>query len=839
MASYRAGAIGVTDVADRVLRAWEQSFPAAGNRRLPYVPMDVLWLASDPAAGAPDLAAAVLAELKERPGGSYVVRDLYRLLQTAGARARDVLFIRMVAEAEAGDPILADEAAEAAAEADAGRAGARASALLSHSSPAVRHAAKQVLVRSPDPAALDPLWELHRTEDGPNTVRSAGTLQRYRRSMAALRACLRLDPEWVARAVAGAVPARDPMHDLAYLVAGLHGRGDLWRRLKPDLTRLVPPDKARALAANMYVHRDGSDADWLAGRISPSSDERLSASASRALAVVAPERALEAIDVLPPFTLYVTRNWCFAAMLVRRPDDARRRLFARLQREPGQVNLALVYQGHEDAMDVDTFDLLLDWLEAALEEPVTPDPSTPAPAPAAPPTVWRRAAALLPAPIRRAFGVVRNWLHPPVADQSGTTDATPPAPPIRPAHWSPRAARLLQLVSAVNHPDLLDRLAARASTVLETRLRDRLLEFGPREGVGWRPQVDDGLAVLRMIGAAAYTGVVNAWLRSASRFARQDGLGEALRRPDGDTVNALRDVSERAELNGSPFPQEQAEAAVVLAGLGRWREVVAFLVRWGVCPQELLSLRAGEPLNDHELGPALAELGQRPAEIPAGAILAAGISGRADFRTVLRAALAACSPGGPDRLRLCLAAVGCSANPSPEAIDLIVPHLRTAETRDAAMDALLRIGTAPAQAALLDLLTRPLDVPLATALLRRAGGPGPSAGAPDGAAGILRRHVAGAPADDLVAVAADLVRGGPRPADVTAIFSDAEAREALVEAAFADLGQARVGFRHPEVVRLVATFDMEAARLAASRALATPGAARRACRTTSRGWSGG
>jgi hypothetical protein len=453
--------------------------------------------------------------------------ELYsHLIPTLGPRIAPSLFARLEAAAERGDFRLLNSIVTGIVALDSGEIVGRAAALLVHPSPLVQRAAMRVLARKPTPAVLDRLWSLHctRNADPKRFLREHEyPTAAYEDTFSALRACAALNPAWLEGAIHRADPATEPVQDLAYLVAGVEDGGELWRRCKPALYEKVPTLHERSLAANIHKYRDADEVAWLLERIGRA-DNLVGPMALRALIRLDADLALQHLDQLPDRELYLARDWCLAELLARLPDATRAHLLVRLRGHNDPWNLALVFQGRENAVDVPILELLLDALSTRLGEELR---------------------------------------HPSSPEQIG------------------RVVLPFDLLLPMGRPQLLDCIRRRRGSPLEQNLVAWLLARGPQQG-SWREhEKHDGLRVLAKIGGEGLTAVVNRWLEVGDRYGRMDALQLAAHRPDAATIGLLVRISQAEELRDD-FPVEQGYAAKALAAAGRWSDVVAYIIRWGL-----------------------------------------------------------------------------------------------------------------------------------------------------------------------------------------------------------------------------------------------------------------
>ena len=125
----------------------------------------------------------------------------------------------------------------------------------------------------------------------------------------------------------------------------------------------------RSLAVNILRYRDADEIGWLLEQV-PQEQDLVGPVALRALNRIRPDLATEHLQRLPAPSLYVTRHWCFAALLAIRPaGGAPAWLLKRLQ-DDFSWQLVAVYQGDSDDLDIPTLEFLLDATERELRLPL-------------------------------------------------------------------------------------------------------------------------------------------------------------------------------------------------------------------------------------------------------------------------------------------------------------------------------------------------------------------------------------------------------------------------------------------------------------------------------------
>lgn len=607
------------------------------GRRLGYVPMDLLHLLL---AAGPEGEAACASILEVLDSLDNINRNsLYTdLLPTLGTRVIGLLVARLEASTGSDASLRQRPIIEGIATFDTPEPREHALRLLKGDSPDLQRAAMRILAERADPTALDRLWTLHRQmQDEPERygVDPRNDFILYGESMAALRACVAADPDWIERALQRQRAGDPHLHDLAYLLAGLPDGTEVWARCKAGLIAKIPPDKARSIVVNVGRYRDTAEVDWLLSLIGVATDSA-GAAAVRALTRIDADLAVEHVVRLPAEEMYFTRYWYLPHLLEVRREAINRKLLAHMRESGNPADPALVYAGNEDALDADTLDFLLDEFEGVLQR------------------------------------VVEN----------------PPPPDRHPLSWR------LDLLAAINRLDLLECFRRRQGTELNRRLADFLVALGPQHGTGLDSvEREPALAVLAKIGGPEYVRVVNHYLATGHRFGRLEAIACALRCADADTIRLLGEITREDEL-WDDFPREQYAATYTLAALGEARLVMDACVSLGLRTPATIDevITAPRPFDDAAVEPAIRALTADTATESqrAGAVLALGIARRSDHLSTVVALLDSVAPDS-DLALACTVALGQIGDGN--VLNLLARQLSAGKEPHQAHLALLEIGT--------------------------------------------------------------------------------------------------------------------------------------------------
>jgi hypothetical protein len=463
------------------------------GRRLDYVPKDVLWLLTRTTGVMDQILDAVVLAL-ERVG--YHQREtLYKqVLPALGTSVLTALFRRLTDVASTDDVIHQALIIEAITTIDSPDIASLSIQLLGNESRFVQRAAMRILSKRPSAAALDRIWNIHvQMEIDPTAFLRAGEQEwyLYKESFGALRSCAKLDPGWIERVIERAETTSEPwpVYELAYLLGNIKNGRDIWRRSKLRLIRLVPPLHSRSIVVNIFAHNDSDEIPWLIDRV-PSETNGTGPWALKALAKLAPDVAVEQLPRLSVLELSPTRHWYVPELLAKRPEATRAQLFCMMRAAEDPWAIAFVFQDDEDSLDDRMLDLLLTDFEKRLD-----------------------------------------------------TDLSMPTPERSRPVFKP-----LLLLSRINRIGLLKVFQGAQETRLEEKLTDWLLREGPLTGVWARPLHDKAVNILYKIGGVGFTKVVNAYLKANTRWGRLKGLELAFKRPNAETLDLLRTISEQEEL---------------------------------------------------------------------------------------------------------------------------------------------------------------------------------------------------------------------------------------------------------------------------------------------------
>ncbi|MDD1752884.1 MAG: hypothetical protein LUQ38_07340 [Methanotrichaceae archaeon] len=633
----RTGLITTDELGDK-LAACLSSKSEYSGKSLGYVPMDVLWLVSDSARNLVSEVPQLIHSL-ERAAHSLSLSTLYEgLLPTLGERIIPSITERL--QAKLDDHYYVMSMANALLKiGEVSRANVTQTALtlLDEDHPSSHEVAMKILSRYPSREAIDRLWKIyknnsHELMDKENTMRYWA----YELSVAALGACIKLNPEWLRKKIVESDPQFEPVWELAYQVANLGETvgAKLWREVKEIMFAKTPDNKRRGLIKCIGRYGDKEEISrleiWLKAK-----DDFASLSAFAALSELDANTALAHISNISTRDIVLGRGWWLAKLLLREPEKTRMKIRELMKARLDEIwEIADIYQGNEDEMDVTTLDFLLDALDKEIKTHFT-------------------------------------------ALTSGK---------------SHRMYRKLYLLSAANRYELLTRYEGRENSELERNL--------VAIASAWEdhPSMGHELKLLRLIvlkiGGLGITELVNCELAHQNYHARMRGLEWALVRPDETTRELLRNIAKSDHLVGNPpSPYEQGIAMQCLALLREDDALVESILLWGTdIPANLFDFRVDQPpMSDVSLGKVRPILERQEDQCLVNAVLAVGISGRRDFVPLIHEILAS-SPEGSELARMALIALEKLGDKSSELIERAGRELISKENQLAAGNALLRVG---------------------------------------------------------------------------------------------------------------------------------------------------
>lgn len=604
------------------------------GKYLGYIPMDVVWMAVNRNIIEIDRLSQMVESLED--AGWLHKEILYsQLLPTIGPKILPVLFKRLESVITKGDILTVNLIINAINSYMDSNVVTLARKLLMTEQPSFQLAAMKIFSHRPDKSVLDRLWELHcKITSFPELYIKANESNYflYRDSFGALLSCTKLNPDWVEHAINYSV-AGQPIHDLAYLLANLDNGKKIWEKCKKTLFEKVDSSKVRSLAKNISKYCDKDEIGWLLQNIG-NSDDLVGPSALYALMKIDPELAVQEISRLPNFELYLTRQWCFYEILIRRPNEIYKKLLEMMKTSTDVWTIAHVFQGNENLMSEEILNYLLNCLESLLDKELS-------------------------------------------EKRCDNTD-----PLFRP----------LLLLSEVDRFGLLKCFQLKKDTALESKLTSWLYQRGLSFDRVRDNEQECAIKILYKINGSGFTEVVNSLLDSKNFYGEYEGIKQAIKRHNQQTIELLIRISQQDRLS-QEYPINQQDATFILAQLNQVDAVIGSILKWGsqtdskVAHWKLDDL----PISANVLSDIFRNL-ESSNEKLAGAVLTVGITGRKDkldnIHKILNNSL-----NDSGIIRACILAIGRLQDNSPETIEIISKNLESEKYNHVAKIALFQIGS--------------------------------------------------------------------------------------------------------------------------------------------------
>ncbi len=529
---------------------------------------------------------------------------------------------------------------------------------INDESPLVKRAAIKILGQNPSGRYLDQIWQIHcdmqKNYKKYSYEYESGRYFVYNDSFGALKACLRLNTEWLEKAIQESKP-QEPVADLAYLLAS-SGDKRIWQKCKNTLFEKVKADKARCLANCISVFRDDSHVDWLRDRIHIKEDS-LGDSALRALAKISQKEAVSHLKHCEH--IYFCRGWHIHLLLKLVPSEAKRELLGLMQSSTQPWQIARFYQGSENEIDSENLDYLLDQLEEIIDEVSISPPEK---------------------------------QHP---------------------LWFP-----LDCLSKLWSIDQLDCFRKRKGGTLEKKLTKWLLEKGGRLTAWVDHELFNAVNILYKIGGDGIILVVKNWLASNNFYMQRDGLGYANKVIDVEIVDLLKRLSASDKLEDIDYPFNQGEATFILENIGENLPVVNYLLKWGMkCSGNICEYCAGDLDSYTFLQPAIDVLKSYKCETEiAGAVIALGGYGQTQYINQIFNILCD-SEKDSDLAHACIITLGKLRAEEDKIVNKLCDLYSNSKFAHSISLALLRINSSLAQNYLLETLDRKFDFQIAYNLI--------------------------------------------------------------------------------------------------------------------------
>lgn len=352
------GTMGTLDPLSELVEVYWSN--TAAPRWRGYVAMDVLWTLC---STSPERAADLLAALDQH---FHMITPLYEeLLPTLGPRIIAPLRKRLHSISEDDRPIFPSQAAKTMISVlrdKSARMRDQLIEILDDDSELVLEATLITLASVPTPSALDRIWELHKQNaQGLKNKDDRQRFLKYEHSINALKACARVHPEWVEQRISECDPTTEPIGELAYVLASLGPSGHIiWKNIKATLLDKTNEENPRGTITCIRVFSDASQLSklrhWLGHQ-----GQFVQHAAFAALARIAPDDTLDALQGFPPSELALFANWWLPELLYQIPTNTRNRLHDYLRTTPNDFWVyASLWASCMNAIDIPILETLLD-----------------------------------------------------------------------------------------------------------------------------------------------------------------------------------------------------------------------------------------------------------------------------------------------------------------------------------------------------------------------------------------------------------------------------------------------------------------------------------------------
>lgn len=578
VAVFRSGALTEEHLAERFSALLHPS-RAAHLRRLPYVPLDILWLLADPRALCESVIHRLLSTYNSIPISIWQESVWTQDLPTIGERIINpmVSFLRTMSGLEWNfHPRWCAQSIKSIGKRKPEVARSWARVMIHDRSETVQEAGCYLLASFPTEGCLDRLWEIHSQHIREN-LDTAPQWQKYERTLAALKSCAHLEPEWLQRRILTIVASDRMASELAYLVASLRNAAGaaIWRDTKHHLLKVVPHEKHRSLATCISVYRDEEEITLLESWVTREED-LIGASSLAALSRMNPATALRSVKQLSSSQRYLARNWWLPELVLRRPIETDQLISELFNGSSDNFwGVANLFQGQEYMIKGKTLRRILDHLR----------------------------------------------------DELGIQLAVSPP-------QNPRSMYVpLAILTCVRRPELISELERRAGTPLEVHLTRIAISWIGRHGDFPGDEYRAARRLLWMIGGNGFQQIVKAELASENIHFQIQGIKSSVLVADPEIGQLLADIMRRNDSRDEQkFPVEQLEAAVSLAALGEYSLLVESILRWGTALNDAIDLVINNrPMTDEEVAPATRSLKWESTDTSIPAVRVLGISGRRDL----------------------------------------------------------------------------------------------------------------------------------------------------------------------------------------------------------------
>lgn len=647
MHKMERGLLSLSELGDRLIQC-TASPNAQFSRPLGYVPMDALWLfttVGERSADAKRLVEQLAASQHYGNGGGD--QELYTaLLPTLGSRAVPLL-LNLLDGFLAGEKDdyhcgLITKALVQLAQQEGVDLTNEVVRLLNSSDPERQSVAIYILTAAPDPCRLDHLWELHKAIDS----KADAWHHEYKASIAALRAGVQLDTEWLRQRISDA-DKEEPVSDLAYLLCNLDhpSASGLWHQTADLLMTKVQPDKPRSLLYCIGRFKDHSKLDFVIDSLGRREDFADGA-ALATLAVLDPDLAIKRLADVETSSCVMMRDHWLPILLRARPEQTRQRLLEiAVNKTDGRRWLEMLFSERADDLDVAMLQFHLRALETELH-----------------------------ARLEEACSSDAHWLFYP-----------------------------LQLFESIAHPDLLAVLHQEAGGELERLIVQIACSRIPYAGMSYDYVLEGARRLLIHIGGDGLSMLVNCELNADHFRGRYCGLKWAMMCPNPTTIRYLAAIASRSipndrkENTDTHARQDHFQACRALAALGADHALVKAIWQSDSpgTPSDLVDLRDMSQAMDKAITQRALQVLTANAVVDEDdmvkALTVAWLSADPDLILPVRAVLARTDPASY-HARLACIALRQLGDLSAEFTQLASRLMNTKDNQHCATNALLAVG---------------------------------------------------------------------------------------------------------------------------------------------------
>ena len=595
-----------------------------------YVPMDALWLLTN---RQPEKSSLALHAIKKLEGLSdRRIEDLYEMIVTLGECITSALFERYKELNSFDWPAILIEKSLIATSHNGLEAYIRE---LAKGEPIMQRKAVRLANSFAFPSMASEFWQIHVAgQDNPipfgEKENRKGIL--YRETFYALNQAAKTNHDWLNKQLSSSADkSRKQLNDLATIVSNVDDKGVLWRKHKEILVKELCDSNKLSLIRCIQKFRDSS-AIRLLEEWAVCSDPISSSHAIRALASLDCNKAIARLKDTDPKMMRINRERFVCEIVERNRERANEAISVWMNEVDCPWEIGLLFLGRENDLTVEHLDCLLDSLTNQLSK-------------------------------RTEQGVNSNF------------------------HFE------FGMLGRVSKLDLVDCLRRRSGTELEFRVRQYLLDLGPRKGLGATADGRSGaFMTLHLMGADSLTQVINRYLEDDDQYGLNETIKWAVKAPNEETFEKLfklvhLDESWPGPSAGPPDTKiaiVQNSALQCLASHGKWEEVSKGVKHLGLGLFRGLE-RPENPIKESWVADLYKEVKQSPN---VGNVKALGIFGSQNYGETILYVLQNSEPAS-DLASQCLCALRYCSYFSDDAVKEVAKHLRIKKHRHAAMDYLI------------------------------------------------------------------------------------------------------------------------------------------------------